>query len=144
MMTLKEAKINQTLEIHVGGKKVNVNLSKELAINENIINSQLKESPSSYSYLCSLRDRYIKQRDSLEREKDMAYSEAWIYYKESNDRMTNDMASHKANINRKYTSVLERYQRILYKANRLISICKAFENRERILQSINANIRKQQ
>lgn len=142
-MQLKDCKSN-TLKVRINGKVIEIDLSKELSINEDIIMSQLRNSPSSYSFLMSVRDKYIKIRDSLEREKDIAYSEAYIYYKESADRMTNDMASHKANVNKKYISVYERYLEASNKANKLISACRAFESREKILTSINANLRKQQ
>lgn len=52
------------------GKLVTINISRELEINENIINSQLKNIPSNYAFLCLLRDKIIKRRDKLEKEKD--------------------------------------------------------------------------
>ena len=41
-------------------------------------------------------------------------------------------------------SLEDNYLKAVYKANRLISICKAYESRERIIQTISANLRKQQ
>ena len=57
------------LKVKFEGKTIEIDIQKELSINENIINSQLRESPSSYYVLCSLRDKYIKERDALAREK---------------------------------------------------------------------------
>lgn len=131
------------LKVTFQGKPLEIDLNKELSINENIINSQLKECPSSYYILCSLRDKYIKKRDDLEREKDYAYSKAWTYYKESNDRWSNDYVSHKANTNAAYTSALERYHKAKDKAQAFITICKAYESRTDILRTLNANLRKQ-
>jgi hypothetical protein len=74
------------LKVKFEGKLIEIDIQKELSINENIINSQLRESPSSYYILCSLRDKYIKERDLLAREKDEAYSNAWVYYKDANGR----------------------------------------------------------
>lgn len=121
-----------------------IDISKELSINENLINSQLKDSPSSYYILCKIRDKYIKERDSLARQKEEAYSQAWVYYKDSNERWNNDYVSHKANTNKKYCSLYNRYLKVADKANRFISICKAYEARENILRTLNANLRKQQ
>lgn len=121
-----------------------IDISKELSINENIINSQLKDSPSSYYILCKIRDKYIKERDSLARQKEEAYSQAWVYYKDSNERWNNEYVSHKANTNKKYCSLYNRYLKVADKANRFISICKAYEARENILRTLNANLRKQQ
>ena len=46
-------------------------------------------------------------------------------------------------VNPKYLSIEERYLKAVYKANKLISICRAYESRERIIQTLSANIRKQ-
>ena len=126
------------------GKLVTINISRELEINENIINSQLKNIPSNYALLCLLRDKIIKRRDKLEKEKDYAYSKAWLYYKESDNRLNNDTVSHKALTSKIYIKANDKYLKALDKANRFISICKAYESRERIIQTLSANIRKQQ
>lgn len=141
-MSIKDIKSDK-LKVRYNGKVIEIDVTKELSINENIINSQLKESPSSYAFLCMLRNKYIKERDELEREKNIAYSEAWLYYKSSDSRMNNDTADHKANTNKKYISLCERHQKIASKAEDLISICRAYENRENILRTISANIRKE-
>lgn len=132
----------KNLKVKFQGKTLEIDLNKELSINPNIINAQLSESPSSYYVLCAIRDKYIGIRDKLEREKDEAFSKAWTFYKDSNDRWTNDYVTHKANNNPKYVSLYERYLKALNKANQFISLCKAYENREAILRSINANLRK--
>ena len=122
------------LKVTFQGRELIIDLEKELSIKEDLINSQLKASPSSYYVLCSLRDKYIKRRDALAREKDATYSELWIYYKDSNP--------HKVNSSKKYCSVYARYLKAVDKANQFIAICRAYENREAILRSLNANLRK--
>lgn len=57
------------LRVKFEGNIITIDIAKELSINENIINSQLRESPTSYYILCSLRDKYIKERDALARER---------------------------------------------------------------------------
>lgn len=131
------------ISVKYKGKLVTINITKELSIDENIINSQLKNIPSSYAFLCLLRDNLIKKRDTLEREKNIAYSKAWLFYKESDNRLNNDTANHKAMVNPKYLSIEERYLKAVHKANKLISICRAYESMERIIQTLSANIRKQ-
>lgn len=132
----------EKLRVKFEGKVLEIDIQKELSINENIINSQLRESPSSYYVLCSLRDKYIKERDLLAREKDEAYSNAWVYYKDANERWNNEYVSHKANLNKKYSSINERYLKAVEKANKFITICRCYESRENILRTINANLRK--
>lgn len=134
---------DDVISVKYKGKLVTINITKELSIDENIINSQLKNIPSSYAFLCLLRDNLIKKRDTLEREKNIAYSKAWLFYKESDNRINNDTANHKAMVNPKYLSIEERYLKAVHKANKLISICRAYESRERIIQTLSANIRKQ-
>ena len=134
---------DDVISVKYKGKLVTINITKELSIDENIINSQLKNIPSSYAFLCLLRDNLIKKRDTLEREKNIAYSKAWLFYKESDNRLNNDTANHKSMVNPKYLSVEERYLKAVHKANKLISICRAYESRERIIQTLSANIRKQ-
>lgn len=134
---------DDVISVKYKGKLVTINITKELSIDENIINSQLKNIPSSYAFLCLLRDNLIKKRDTLEREKNLAYSKAWLFYKESDNRLNNDTANHKAMVNPKYLSIEERYLKAVHKANKLISICRAYESRERIIQTLSANIRKQ-
>lgn len=134
---------DDVISVKYKGKLVTINITKELSIDENIINSQLKNFPSSYAFLCLLRDNLIKKRDTLEREKNIAYSKAWLFYKESDNRLNNDTAYHKAMVNPKYLSIEERYLKAVHKANKLISICRAYESRERIIQTLSANIRKQ-
>ena len=80
----------------------------------------------------------------MEKEKDIAYSKAWLFYKESDSRLNNDTVSHKALTNNIYITLEKQFLKISDKANRLISICKAYEARERILQTLAANLRKQQ
>ena len=132
------------IKVKFQGKTLEIDIEKELAINESTINSSLRSSPTNYYIFCSLRDKYIRERDNLEREKDVAYSRAWIYYKGTDEGWTDDYVSHKANMNPKYVSVYERYLKAVDKANQFISICKAYEARENILRTINANLRKQQ
>lgn len=134
---------DDVISVKYKGKLVTINITKELSIDENIINSQLKNIPSSYAFLCLLRDNLIKKRDTLEREKNIAYSKAWLFYKESDNRLNNDTANHKAMVNPKYLSIEERYLKAVHKANKLISICRAYESREKIIQTLSANIRKQ-
>ena len=140
---METVKINQIkddiLEITYHDEKLAINLTKELSIDESQMNSQLRDSPSNYAFLCTLRDKAIRKRDKLEKERDTVSSELWLYYKDSNNKLTNDYASHKATTNSRY-----QYADKAYQANQLISVCRAFESRERILQTLSANLRKQQ
>lgn len=131
------------LRILYRGKKYTINLTEELSISENLINKQLKSQPSNYAFLCLLRDDAIYKRDDLERQMKKAYSEAWLYYKE-NTNCNNDTAEHQAQTNKKYQRLMVSYLKAAKHTAKLISACRSYEARERILQSLNANLRKQQ
>lgn len=130
------------IKVKFQGKDLEIDLNKELKINEDIINSQLCDSPSSYYVLCSLRDKYIKERNALEREKDEAYSQLWVYYKDANERWNNDYVTNKVISSKKYSSIYERYLKAEARASQFISLCKAYESRTDILRTINANLRR--
>lgn len=130
------------LKVKFQGKDLEIDLNKELNINEDIINSQLCDSPSSYYVLCSLRDKYIKERNALEREKGEAYSQLWVYYKDANERWNNDYVTNKVISSKKYSSIYERYLKAEARASQFISLCKAYESRTDILRTINANLRR--
>lgn len=113
-----------------------------MAINEDEIESQLKQASFNYAILCRARDYLAKKRDLLNREKEEAYSKAWLFYKDSNERWNNEYVSHKANTNSKYMSLCERYIKLSEQVNTLITVCKAYENRLDVLRTLNANQRK--
>ena len=45
------------IKVKLHGKSVTIDLAKELAINENLIDSQLRSSPSKYFIFAQLRDK---------------------------------------------------------------------------------------
>lgn len=138
-------KVNiEPLKVKYQGKILEIDIQKELSLDTNRLQSQLSDIPSSYYILCSIRDKYIRKRDSLAKERDEAYSIAWNYYKDINPNWNNDYVSHKANTNAKYVSLSNEYLKASEKANNLISLCKAYESKENILRTISANLRKQQ
>ena len=133
----------KSLRVKYQGKFIEIDIEKELSINPNKLESQLKEVPSSYFILCSLRDKYIHRRNELARQKDEAYSKAWVYYKDSNPSWNNDYVSNKANSNHKYISLYKKYLKAEEKASNFISLCKAYESKENVLRTLSANNRRQ-
>lgn len=132
------------IKVKYQGKVITVDIQKELTIDRNKLESQLSDIPSSYFILCSVRNNYIKRRDSLARERDEAYSRAWTFLKDANPSWNNDYVSHKANANHKYVSLSNKYLKAAEKASMLIDLCKAYESKEGILRTISANQRRQQ
>lgn len=131
------------LKVKYQGKIITIDIQKELTIDRNKLESQLREVPSSYYILCSVRNTYIRRRDSLARERDEAYSKAWTYLKDANPTWNNDYVSNKANSNHKYVSLSNKYLKAAEKAAMLIDLCKAYESKEGILRTLSANQRRQ-
>lgn len=131
------------LKVKYQGKVITIDIQKELTIDRNKLESQLREVPSSYYILCSVRNTYIRKRDSLARERDEAYSKAWTYLKDANPTWNNDYVSNKANSNHKYVSLSNKYLKAAEKAAMLIDLCKAYESKEGILRTLSANQRRQ-
>ena len=131
------------IKVKYQGKVITIDIQKELTIDRNKLESQLREVPSSYYILCSERNTYIRRRDSLARERDEAYSKAWTYLKDANPTWNNDYVSNKANSNHKYVSLSNKYLKAAEKAAMLIDLCKAYESKEGILRTLSANQRRQ-
>lgn len=130
------------LKIKQEGKIYKVDIIKELQINPNRINSELTEQPSSYYFLCLLKNKHISERDRLEVERDSAFSSAYVAAKESNPNVNNDTAEHKARKSKPYVIACERYIQAKEEAQNLLDICKSFEQRGNLIQTISSNIRK--
>ena len=130
------------IKVRVEGKTYYIDVSKEFHIDKNNIETQLRDPSFNLYILCIVRDYLIKKRDTLSMERDKAYSKAWIFYKEANERWNNDYVDNKASTNQKYLSLCERYIQSCEKASKFISLCKAYENRIEVLRTLNANLRK--
>ena len=105
------------IKVKYQGKVITIDIQKELTIDRNRLESQLRDIPSSYFILCSVRNTYIKRRDALARERDEAYSRAWTFLKDANPSWNNDYVSHKANANHKYVSLSNKYLKAAEKAS---------------------------
>ena len=61
------------IRIHYGDEKFKFNLYEELVVNENKINSELKEQPSAYSFNSMLKKKLIRRMKDREKEKEKIY-----------------------------------------------------------------------
>ena len=121
----RESSINH-LTVRVRGKKLDIDLSKELAINETSINKLISENPSSYSLISILKSKAV-----------------YVSVVDSNPKATKEYATHKANANTKYQVANDKFLEVKEYADKLISICKAFEMKAQLLQTFSSNIRKE-
>lgn len=143
MDKLNDIKKHVSVTFEYDGEQYTLDISKELSINTNLLNDSLKNSPSSYAFLCLVRDTYLKKKETLERERDLSYAQIWIYFKEAYPKWNNEFTNQKTISSSKYQSICKELESITYIYDTISSICKAFESRERILQTLSANLRKQ-
>lgn len=125
------------------GKTYKLDIIKELQINPSRINSELTEQPSSYYLLCLIKNHAVSERDRLEVERDASFSKAYIAAKESGPNVNNDTAEHKARKSKAYVLAFEAYIQAKEEAQNLMDICRAFEQRSNLIQTISSNIRKE-
>ena len=133
---------NDTLTITYQGEKVTLDITKELSINQSLIDTEAKEAPSNYGFLCLLRDNHQRKVTKLTSEKEKLYAKAWSFYRESGST-SNESAHQKAIQNDAYLEALEKLQKAEHILDKLNSIVKAYEAKLRLIQTIQANIRKQ-
>lgn len=138
----KETSLN-ILEVKIKGKKFNIDLTTELSISETRLNQAIVENPSVFVFLSQLKNEAIAKRDELERQKDIIFSKVYIATIESNPRATKELANHKANVSTKYQVANKEFLAEKERADKLISICRAFEMKAQLLQTLSSNLRKE-
>ena len=146
----KYAKSSKLMDITIkyGGDKFNFNLFEELVINENKINTELKEQPSSYGFLLLLHKKLVRVKDDLDLEKDKTWAQAYLKAKGTTDDntgrpMANDSAKEMATADRKYIKSAQKLNKAKETADLVGSCCRSFEQRGHLVQSIAANLRKE-
>jgi len=134
------------ISISYGDEEFSFNLFNELVVNENIINKEIKEQPSSHAFLAMLLTKLTRIEADSKKEMENAFSKMYIFYKNELDTNTNrpisnDLAKEKTINSKKYQVAVSRYNTA--KENRgIIETCvKAFEERGSLIQTLSANIR---
>ena len=72
------------------GRRLEIDIEKELCMNEKLLNCEVKDWGCSYYIVGWLRDKYIKERDGLGREKEEGYCGGWVFIKDWNERLNNE------------------------------------------------------
>lgn len=146
----KYASASKLMDISVkyGDEKFNFNLFEELVIDENKINNELKEQPSSYGFLLLLHKKLLRIKDDLEIQKDKTWASAYIKAKNQTDKKTgrpvaNELAKEMATANKKFNLVALELNKAKEIAELVGSCCRSFEQRGHLVQSIAANLRKE-
>jgi hypothetical protein len=129
-------------------EEFNFNLYEELAIDIDKINTEIKQQPSSYAFLSLLQKKLFKLMKISEGKKDKAYSDIYNKYKEKLNPQTQrpydkDYASHIANAHPKHQLTLKEYYKVKDDYDTICTCVVAFEQRANLIQTLSANIRKE-
>lgn len=135
------------IKISYGDESFNFNLFKELVIDENKIDSEIKEQPSAYAFLAMLHKKLIRRLKDKEKEAEKKYWVLFLMYKSQVDETSgkpcsNDVAEGKARKNIEYNQKLQDYYDAELDCNIIETCVKSFEQRYSLIQTLSANIRK--
>ena len=146
---LKHAFNSELMNVIVkyGDETISFNLFAETIIDENIINREIHEQPSVYGFLGMLHKKLIRVELDLKRQMEKIYASMYIRHKELIDENTNrptadQLAKEKATVSAKYQNAIKRYHNAKHESE-IIEVCvRTFEQRQALIQTLSANIRK--
>lgn len=135
------------ISITYGDELFDFNLYAEVVVNENKINDEIKNQPSSYSFLGMLHKKLLRKAKDAEKEKEKTYAIMFIKFKKEIDEQTgrpvaNDLAKEKAIASSRYQKSVEDHIEAEHQTNILEVCVKSFEQRSALIQTLSANIRK--
>ena len=146
---MKYAKGSKILNIDIkyGDETFSFNLNREVIVDENRINDEIKNQPSAYAFLGMLHKKLIRVAQDKKREMDKTYANLFIKYKDSTDTNTgrpiaNDLAKEKVIASRRYQISIEEHHKAQENAEILEVCVRTFEQRYSLIQTLSANIRK--
>lgn len=130
-----------------GDETFKFNLNEEVIVNENRINSEIKEQPSAYAFLGMLHKKLIRKAKDKERTMKKIYAVMYIGFKGEIDEQTNrptanDLAKEKAIASPRYQRSVKEYIRVQHESEVLEVCVLSFEQRSSLIQTLSANIRK--
>lgn len=135
--------------ISYGDEDFKFNLHNELVVDENRVNQELQEQPSAYAFLSMLHKKMIRKAKDKEREMNKVYSIMYLKYKNEVDENTNrpisnDVAKEKAISSKRYQEAVKEWIEADHQSGTLDSCVESFKQRAQLIQTLSANIRKEQ
>lgn len=141
---------SKIMDIHVryGEDVFDFNLTEELKVIEEGINEEAKQHPTTYGFLNMLYKRMSIRAKDLEKKAENTYNRLFIKYKTSIDENTNkpypnEMAKAKALTHLKYIKAYENYSKVKASVEILQAAVESFTARKDIIQTLSANLRKE-
>lgn len=145
---VNNSKVNE-INIKYGKEKFSFNLNEELSITPSRINEELKSQPSYYGFLLLLRNRLLTTKEDKERESEKVYSMLYQKYCEKINPKTNrpyaDKNAKELVIgSKRYNEAKIEFIKAKQDFNDIDSCVRAFEQRATLIQTLAANLRKEQ
>lgn len=136
------------IRIRYGTEIFKFNLYEELIINENKINTELKEQPSYYGFVGMLLIKLQRSKDDIEAELNNTEARLYIKYKTEINSNTNrenpkDLAEALVINHKDYQDTLLKFHKLKESVGIIKQCLLAFEQRSNLLQSLSANRRKE-
>lgn len=140
------------IRIKYGEELFKFNLFAECQINENDIEKELTELPSSYSYIIMLHKKLIGRAKRCEDIKKRVEAERYIYYLTSNQSPyyrenqkfpTVRLAEAYTEKDSKYREAVEDWLKSVDELNTIEAAVRSFECKKDLLQTLSANLRRE-
>lgn len=137
------------IQIFYGDERFKFNLYEEVVIDENKIESEIKDQPTSYSFLAMLRTKLKRALADAEFEQNKTYGRLFNQHKSKIDRNSGRVPGDDTVVARVYTEedyegVSEKVRDLQHKVNIIDTCVRSFEQRKDLIQTLSANLRKEQ
>lgn len=140
------------LKIRIEGELYVINLAKELKIDDDLINEDIKYQPKTYYLLGVIHSKLVKQVKSLEKQKDKEYGRLFVYFLTSRtskfylknkyfpaQKVAEALVEH----NKDYLKVIDQLHQAIENRDTIQKCLESFEQRFSLLQTLSSNLRKQ-
>jgi len=135
------------ISITLGKKKFTFNLNEELQINAETIEDELKEQPSYYGYLGMLKNKLGRKVADDDLEINKKYAKLYLKYKaestQSSQASAEKEAKYKTESNITYIGMCKAHNKLKEHLETIKTCLESFDQRSRMVQSINTNRRKE-
>lgn len=128
-------------------ESIKFNLFEELVVDEETINKEIQEQPSSYAFLAMLHVKLIRVAKDKKAEMEKEYAKKYTKFKSTIDEETNrlypkEYAKEMAIKSDSFNEAIQVYHQAEENAGIIGACVKSFEQRKDLIQTLSANLRK--
>jgi len=153
LFRLSKESVIGNVKITVDGDTVSFNLHRETRINRNNLDQELEEHPAKYSYALTILaaiDSKLEEMDTKRKNIEAKLSEEFAtskessYYKKAQKFPAAKLIDNLVRNHKKYRSIQEEYADLRTNRAKINALCRGLEEKSRMLQTLSANLRKNQ